>query len=100
MRGTNDIGGLPAGEISTTGHEPEYWQKALNAVVSALSPAGRNIIRIDEFRRSREALPAEVYRRLSYFELWTAGLANLLIEKGLITHDQIAARMEEIKKRG
>ena len=49
MRGTNDIGGLPAGEISTTGHEPEYWQKALNAVVSALSPAGRNIIRIDEF---------------------------------------------------
>ncbi len=99
MRRPNDIGGMAAGAVNPHGGDPESWQKLLTATVSSLGPARRGIIRIDEFRRAREDIPDEVYSGLTYFELWTRGIANLLIEKGVVTGDEIKARMIEITGR-
>ncbi len=95
MKRPNDIGGQRAGPIDANAREPAMWQKRLSALVSSLGPANRGVIRIDEFRRTREDLPKEVYDRLTYFELWTEGIAGLLIEKGVLTRAEIDGRMAE-----
>ena len=44
---------------------------------------------IDRSRHMREELPE--YARLSYYEKWIAALADLLVEKGLVSRDELAA---------
>ena len=95
----NDIGGsrAKAGPVDANAGAPADWHKALTALVNALGPAGRAHLRIDEFRRAREDIPQEVYDTLDYFELWTQGLANLLVEKGLIAGEEIDRRMRDLR---
>jgi hypothetical protein len=93
----NDIGGLPAGPVNPIPHDPELWEKRLTALVASLGPLYRGVIRIDEFRRSRESIPEDFYNSLTYFELWTQGIANLLVEKEVLSHADIEIRMREIK---
>ena len=95
----NDIGGQPAGPVDPQPHDPAQWEKRLTALVTSLGPSRRGIIRIDEFRRSREDIPEEFYNSLTYFELWTQGIANLLVEKDVLTHADIQDRMGDIKNR-
>ena len=96
MTRPNDLGGKPAGPIDTGPHELEFWQRQLSALVASLGPSARNVFRIDEFRRTREDLEPEFYASLSYFELWTQGLSNLLIEKGVLHRAEIEGRMRRI----
>ncbi len=95
----NDIGGQPAGPVNPEPHEPADWEKRLTAMVACLGPAQRGVILIDEFRRTRESIPVDLYNNLTYFELWTQGIANLLVEKHIISHADIDVRMSEIKDR-
>ncbi len=95
----NDIGGQPAGPVNPTPHDPAPWEKRLTALLTSLNPSGSGLIRIDEFRRSREDIPEDLYNSLTYFEIWTQGIANLLVEKEVLTHADIEARMSEIRNR-
>jgi hypothetical protein len=95
----NDVGGLPAGPVNPDPHEPALWEKRLTAMVASLGPSQRAVIRIDEFRRSREAIPEDYYNTLTYFELWTQGIADLLVEKDVLSHADIRKRMGEIGNR-
>ena len=97
MKRPNDVGGSEAGPVDPTPHELALWQKELTALVSALGPTSRNYLWVDEFRRAREDIPADFYNTLSYFELWTQGLANLMAEKGFLTQAEIDQRMTEIR---
>ena len=99
MRRPNDIGGSKSGPIDPNARETADWQKELTALVSALGPGARHYLWVDEFRRSREDLPEDFYNTLSYFELWTEGLANLLAEKGFLTREEIGRRVEELRSR-
>ena len=92
----NDVGGLPAGPVNSDPHEPALWEKRLTALVACLGPAQQAVIRIDEFRRSRESIPEDYYNTLTYFELWTQGIADLLVEKGVLNYAEIRNRMGEI----
>jgi len=38
------------------------------------------------------------YNRLAYFERAAQAMANLLYEKGLLSRDEVAARMETIRR--
>ncbi len=96
MTRPNDIGGNAAGSVETAPHDPELWQRRLTALVTSLGPRNRNMFRIDEFRRAREDLEPDLYDGLSYFELWTEGLAELLIEKGVVVRAEIDDRMRMI----
>ena len=99
MRRPNDVGGLPAGPIGPHGHEPEPWERLLTALVSTVGPAKAKINCVDEFRRAREDLEADVYNSLTYFELWTQGFINLMEEKGVLTRAEVELRAAEIKNR-
>ena len=36
---------------------------------------------------------------MSYYERWAASTTNILIEKGIITIDELGRRMEEVEAR-
>ena len=48
---------------------------------------------------SRVYLP-ELYEALSYYEKWTAALEILLIEKGILTADEIDAKTAVLREQG
>jgi hypothetical protein len=99
-RGTHDLGGvepLASQPIDRSEHELTQFDKSVDALVNLLSrPPGR-IIRVDELRRAIEALPPDKYLSLPYYEKWLAATTALLIEKGVLTRDEIDRRCAAIR---
>jgi hypothetical protein len=97
MRGPHDLGGLPAGPVDTSPHDLTFWEKQIDAINSLLAQKG--LRRTDENRRYIEMLGHDVYETLSYYERWTAALARQLIDKGVLTQDEIDAKVAEVRER-
>ena len=55
------------------------------------------MITVDERRKNIEALPPEAYERMSYYERWVISLAQTLIQRGIITTEELARKMAEIE---
>jgi hypothetical protein len=98
MRGPHDIGGLDAGPVDTAPHELSLWEKQIDAMNQLLAQKG--IRRTDENRAAIETLGHDAYDRLSYYERWTAALARILIDKGVLTQDEIDAKVAALRARG
>ena len=96
MRGSHDLGGLPAGPVDTAPHDPTFWEKQIDAMNAVLAQKG--LRRTDENRRYIEMLSEDAYNALSYYERWAAALARQLIDKGILTQDEIDAKVAEIRK--
>ena len=97
MRGSHDLGGLPAGPIDTEAHNPTFWEKQIDAMNMLLAQKG--LRRTDENRRYVEMLGQDAYDRLTYYERWTAALARQLIDKGVLTQDEVDAKVAEIRSK-
>lgn len=97
MRGPHDLGGLPAGKVDTAPHDPTFWEKQIDAMNALLAQKG--LRRTDENRRYIEMLGHDAYERLTYYERWTAALARQLIDKGVLTQDEIDARIADLRTR-
>jgi hypothetical protein len=93
------MGGLEAGPVSLAEHEIAPWEKRIEAMVRALQLRKPPMLTVDELRRCVEQLPPESYDRLGYYERWIAALAALMVEKGFLGREEIAARMREIAAR-
>jgi len=99
MRRHHDMGGLEAGPVERREHDYAPWEKRVDAIMRLLSDPKRRILRVDELRRGIEALGPGAYDELSYYERWIASIADNLIEKGVITIDELGRRMAEIEAR-
>ena len=97
--GHHDLGGRPAGAIDLTPHEPSYWDRRVDALQQLMSDPRRRFWRADEFRLAVESLSPDEYRRLRYYERWITAVARLLVAKGILTHEEIDARIAEIRRR-
>ena len=97
MRGPHDIGGLPAGPVDTSPHDMTFWEKQIDAMNTLLAQKG--LRRTDENRRYVEMLGEDAYNMLSYYERWTAALARQMIDKGVLTQDEIDAKVAAIRER-
>ena len=97
MRGHHDMGGLPAGPVDRSEHAKEAWEKRVDALARLLTE--KKLRRVDEARRAIEALPPDAYDTMSYYERWMAATAQLLLERGVITADELGRKMEEVKAR-
>ena len=95
MGGIHDMGGAPGGPIDRSQHEVEDWERLADAINGALGAKG--LQSTDELRRSIESL--EEYRELSYYERWVAATEKLLIEKDVLSSDEIDERAAEIERR-
>ena len=99
MRGPHDMGGLPAGPIDREPHDMTFWEKQIDAMSQLLGRGECAILHAGENRRSIESLGEDVYRTLSYYERWTAGITRLLMEKGILTQDEIGRKIDELRAR-
>jgi len=95
MRGSHDLGGLPAGQVDTAPQDPTFWEKQIDAMNMLLAQKG--LRRTDENRRYVEMLGEDAYNTLTYYERWTAALARQLIDKGVLTQDEIDAKVAEVR---
>ena len=96
--GPHDIGGLEEGPIDRAEHTLTFWEWRVDAMVRLLFQAGV-LSDFAELRRAIESLGPHAYEALSYYERWTAAVADLLAEKGIVSKDELAARMVEVRRR-
>ncbi len=96
--GPHDVGGHAAGPVDRTEHDAAFWEKEVDAIQVLLSDRARRV-GVDELRRGIESLGAEAYATLSYYERWTASIASILVEKGILSEAEIAARIAAIRVR-
>ena len=99
MRATHDVGGLPASPIDQSEHRLSLSERRIDAMMQLLFDPGRKIFNIDEMRRAIESLPVEVYERYNYYERWVMAMEALVVEKGLLSRDEIAAKLAEVRAR-
>jgi nitrile hydratase len=96
MARTHDMGGRPTSEpLNLQEHLLADWEVVADALTVALG--ARGLRTTDEHRRAMEDLPADEYLSLSYYERWVRGTERLLVEKGILTRDEIDARMAELE---
>ena len=91
------MGGLPAGKVEPTEHDYPEWERRVDALVQLLRGGGK--ITVDELRKNIEALPPEAYDKLSYYEKWISSLTQTLIQRGVITTEELGRKMAEVEKR-
>jgi hypothetical protein len=97
MTGIHDLGGRPgAGPIDKSQHETEDWERLADAVTVVLDKKG--VKTTDEHRRAIESLAPELYKKLGYYERWIAATELLLVEKGLLTREEIDERAAELEE--
>jgi hypothetical protein len=96
-RGHHDLGGTAAGPIDRTEHQPDDWELLADAVNQALGAKG--IRRTDELRRAREQMDSKLYRSMTYYERWIAGLETILIEKKILTEKEVDRKVAELEKK-
>ena len=99
MRRHHDMGGMEAGPVDRAEHDYAPWEKRVDAILRLLSDPKRRILRVDELRRGIEDLGPGAYDELNYYERWIASISNLLIEKGVISIDELGRKMAEVEAR-
>jgi len=97
MRNYHDMGGEPAGPIEREEHPLAYWEKRVEALISVL--ASKGLTRSDEGRRALETLGADTYLGSTYAERRIQALANNMILRGIISVDELAAKLAEVEAR-
>ena len=96
-RGHHDMGGLPAGKVERTEHEYAEWERRVDALAMLM---GARKVTVDERRKNIEALAPEDYERMSYYERWIVSLTQALLQRGVITTEELARKMVEVEQRG
>lgn len=85
-----DLGGtLRPGSIIPEAEDERFhadWERVVFALTLAMGASGAWTL--DMSRAAREQLPG--YDRLSYYEVWFEALQRLLLERGIVTTDEIA----------
>jgi hypothetical protein len=96
-RSHHDMGGLAAGPVDRSQHEYADWERRVDAM--AVLVGNKQICTVDQRRRNIEALPPEIYDRTAYYEKWVLSLGESLIQRGIITTQELARKMAEVSGR-
>jgi hypothetical protein len=99
VRSHHDMGGLPAGKCEADEHEYELWEKRVDALMMLLSDQERQLLKVDELRRNIESLGADAYERMGYYERWMHSISQTLIQRGVISIDELGRKMAELEVR-
>ena len=102
MNGAHDMGGMDGfGPIEREENEPLFhaeWERRAFALTLAMGAHG--LWNIDMSRFARENRDPVGYLEDSYYERWLYGLEVLLEQNGLVTPEEIDARMSELANGG
>lgn len=96
-RAAHDVGGLEFGPIDREEHDLALWEKRTDAMLRLLvGPDGRAFT-VDGMRRVIEDYGQQEYDRTTYYEKWIRAVRNLIVEQGVVTREEIEARMAEVR---
>lgn len=91
MNGVHDMGGMHGfGPVVIEKDEPVFHQPWEGVVRALMYRTNGRFYNLDEFRHAIERMPSEEYLRASYYERWLHAVQTLLLEKGVITADELA----------
>lgn len=100
MNGVHDLGGLHGfGPVVAEADEPVFhaeWERRAFALTLAAGFLGE--WNIDMSRWAREQMPPARYLAASYYEHWLWGLEHLLVERGLLTREELEARVAVLRR--
>jgi len=91
------MGGLPAGPVARTEHDYALWEKRVDALLVLLSRKDRRLMTVDELRRNIESLGADAYEKMTYYERWIHSISQTLIQRGVISIDELGRKMAEVE---
>jgi hypothetical protein len=100
-RGHHDMGGLKAGRVKRSEHAYDAWQLRVDALMMLLLGfgGGRKRMSVDELRKNIESLPPADYDRMGYYDRWVISLTQTMIQRGVITTDELARKLAEVERR-
>jgi hypothetical protein len=93
----NDFGGRPGPPMVIAEHDLAPWEKRCHATLEVLN--WRQVMSQEEKRRTIEDLGQTLNGELTYYQKWALAAAQHLMAKGLITQDELAGKMEEVRAR-
>jgi nitrile hydratase subunit beta len=100
VNGVHDLGGMHGfGPVVREENEPvfhEEWERRAFALVESAFSWRR--FNTDEFRRTIERMPPARYLAASYYERWLYAIESLLIEKGVVTREEIDATAVKLQR--
>lgn len=96
-RGVHDLGGVLNEAFTMDEHDYAPWEKRVHAIRELLATKG--LLRVDELRRAVEGMGEEKYKRLTYYEQWIWAISQIMMERGLVTNDEIGTRIEVVRQR-
>jgi len=100
MNGIHDLGGMHGmGPIRPEPNEPvfhEDWERRVFGLMVATFGGGQ--YNVDEFRHAIERMDPAHYLESSYYEHWLSAVETLLVEKGVLSADELAARKAELAR--
>jgi hypothetical protein len=100
-RGHHDMGGERAGTVKPEEHGYELWERRVDALMTILSgmKGPKRLITVDELRKNIEALPPDAYDKMNYYDRWVSSITQTLIQRGVITTEELARKMAEVNGR-
>lgn len=91
MNGVHDMGGLHSfGPVHLEADEPLFhapWERRALGLTLAMGATGQ--WNIDQSRSARESLPPATYLGSSYYRIWILGLQRLMLQRGLVTEEEL-----------
>jgi nitrile hydratase subunit beta len=95
VNGVHDLGGMHGfGPVLREENEPVFhsnWERRVLGITFALAANDRFGRNNDQFRHAIERMEPARYLSTSYYEHWLHAVETLLVEKGLLTRDELAA---------
>ena len=98
-RSHHDMGGLPAGAVTLDEHDYALWEKRVDALLVLLVGKDCRHMTVDELRRNIEALGPQAYDSMTYYERWMHSIAQTLIQRGVISIDELGRKMADVEAR-
>lgn len=97
-RSWHDMGGLPAGPVNPEEHDYALWERRVDALMTLATSKGH--FTVDGLRRVLEDMGPEFFETHSYYERWIESVNRNLIESGLYSTAELAAKLEAVRARG
>jgi nitrile hydratase subunit beta len=87
---THDMGGAQRFRCTPVERDeepPDAFGRRVDALRQILAKKG--LMTVDELRRGIESIPEDEYLALSYYERWLRSLTALMLEKGVVSAEEL-----------
>ena len=100
-RSYHDMGGLPAGKVEPGEHDYAQWERRVDAMMMLLTgvSGGKRRMSVDELRKNIESIGPAAYDQMSYYERWVTSLTQTMLQRGLITTDDLTRKLADVEAR-